>query len=213
MSQVRFLTLVGTFLLLSGLTFVAVRATSVSNDAALAAESGTKEGVPKKNTEDKLQKAIFAAGCFWHVEDAFRHVKGVADVTSGYTGGNFKNPSYQDVCSGQTHHAEAVEVLYDPAKVTYGELLNTFWEIHDPTTLNAQGPDHGEQYRSAIFFVTPEQKALATASRDKLAASGKEKNPIVTQILPAGDFYRAEEYHQHYYEKHGAVGCAVPKRK
>jgi peptide-methionine (S)-S-oxide reductase len=209
MSQLRFLTLVGTFLLLSGLTFVAVR---VSSDAALAAESGANEAVPKKNSEAKLQKAFFAAGCFWHVEDSFRHVKGVAEVTSGYTGGNFKNPSYRDVCSGQTHHAEAVEVDYDPSKVSYGELLNTFWQIHDPTTLNAQGPDHGEQYRSAIFFVTPEQKALAIASRDKLAASGKVKNQIVTQILPASDFYRAEEYHQRYFEKHGAVGCAVPIR-
>ncbi len=177
--------------------------------AAIAGEAQSVQALPKKKSEDKLQKATFAAGCFWHVEDAFHHVPGVVEVTSGYTGGNFKNPTYKDVCSGKTHHAESVEVLYDPAKVTYGQLLNTFWQIHDPTTLDRQGPDLGEQYRSAIFYHTPEQKAEAIASRDKLMASGKVHGQIVTQILPAGEFYRAEEYHQHYIEKHGGAACPV----
>ncbi|MDR3615045.1 MAG: peptide-methionine (S)-S-oxide reductase MsrA [Candidatus Obscuribacterales bacterium] len=160
-------------------------------------------------SKPKLETATFAAGCFWHVEDAFEHVPGVKSATSGYTGGIGANPSYEQVCSGKTHHAEAVEVVYDPTKVTYGELLNVFWANHDPTMLNAQGPDHGEQYRSAIFYHSPEQKAAALASEKKLLASGKVKGQIVTQLVPAGPFYRAEEYHQDYVAKHGGSACAV----
>ncbi|MDR3614199.1 MAG: peptide-methionine (S)-S-oxide reductase MsrA [Candidatus Obscuribacterales bacterium] len=171
---------------------------------------GTVKVEASPDSPAQLDTATFSAGCFWHVENVFRHVKGVDDVTCGYTGGTTKDPTYEDVCSGSTHHAESVEVKYDPKKVSYGELLNVFWENHDPTTVNAQGPDHGEQYRSAIFYHSAEQKAAALASEQKLAASGKVKRPIVTQILPAGPFYKAEEYHQRYVEKHGgADACAV----
>ena len=148
-----------------------------------------------------MEKVTFAAGCFWGVEAAFRQVKGVISTSVGYTGGSFKNPTYKDVCSGKTGHAEAVEVEYDPSKVSYDELLTVFWENHDPTTLNRQGPDIGTQYRSAIFFHTPEQKAAAIASKERLQGSGRYKNPIVTEITPASQFYRAEDYHQQYVEK------------
>jgi len=154
-----------------------------------------------------MEKATFAAGCFWGVEATFRKVKGVADATVGYTGGHFKNPTYKDVCSGTTGHAEAVLVEFDPAVVSYAKLLDVFWTCHDPTTLNRQGPDVGSQYRSAIFTHTPEQKAAALASRDKLQRSGAHKRPVVTQIEPASTFYRAEEYHQRYLEKHGRAHC------
>ena len=156
-----------------------------------------------------MDKAIFAAGCFWGVEAAFRQIPGVASTTVGYSGGHFPNPTYKDVCSGETGHAEVVEVEYDPAKVSYDQLLNVFWENHDPTTLNRQGPDVGEQYRSAIFFQTPEQKAAAEASKAKLAATGKYKRPIVTEITPASEFWRAEDYHQQYLEKRGLAHCKI----
>ena len=145
------------------------------------------------------QKATFGAGCFWGVEAAFRQVEGVVSTSVGYSGGTTENPTYGDVCSGTTGHAEVVEVEYDPSKVSYEELLEVFWENHDPTTLNRQGPDVGAQYRSAIFFHTPEQEAAARASKEKV--QGKFKNPIVTEITPASEFYRAEEYHQRYFEK------------
>ena len=150
-----------------------------------------------------MQKATFAAGCFWGVEAAFRQMKGVVSTTVGYTGGSFKDPTYKDVCSGKTGHAEAVEVEYDPSHISYEELLTVFWGIHDPTTLNRQGPDIGAQYRSAILYYTPEQQAAAIASKEKLQHSGRYKNPIVTEITPASQFYRAEEYHQQYFEKRG----------
>ncbi len=156
-----------------------------------------------------MAKANFAAGCFWGVEAAFRQVEGVVDAAVGYSGGRLENPSYEDVCSGRTGHAETVEVDYDPAKVSYEQLLDVFWENHDPTTLNRQGPDVGEQYRSAIFFHTPEQQAAAAASKEKLEKSGKYKRPIVTQIEPASRFWRAEEYHQRYLEKHGLAHCRI----
>src|SRR5213082_2424455 len=140
--------------------------------------------------------ATFAAGCFWGVEAAFRQVKGVTSTAVGYAGGTFKDPTYQDVCSGTTGHAEVVQVEFDPAKVSYDELLKVFWENHDPTTLNRQGPDVGAQYRSVIFYHTPEQQAAAEASKQKLADRGRYRRPIVTQIVPASTFYRAEEYHQ-----------------
>lgn len=156
-----------------------------------------------------MEKATFAAGCFWGVEAAFRQVKGVVSTTVGYTGGNFKNPTYRDVCSDKTGHAEAVEVTYEPSQVSYEELLKVLWENHDPTTLNSQGPDIGTQYRSAIFYHTAEQKAAATASLEKLGKSGVYRKPIVTQIVPATEFHRAEEYHQQYLEKRGLSHCKI----
>jgi peptide methionine sulfoxide reductase msrA/msrB len=153
----------------------------------------------------KYEKADFAAGCFWGVESAFSELigKGVISVTSGYIGGDFPNPTYEDVSSGKTGHAEAVEVIYDPKLITYDKLLDLFWSIHDPTTLNRQGPDRGSQYRSAIFFNTKEQEELAKASKIKLERSGKFKDKIVTEILRAKEFYPAEEYHQQFYKKKG----------
>ncbi len=156
-----------------------------------------------------VAKASFAAGCFWGVEAAFRQVEGVLDAAVGYSGGRLENPTYEDVCSGRTGHAETVEVEYDPSRVSYEQLLDVFWENHDPTTLNRQGPDVGEQYKSAIFVHTPEQQAAATASKEKLEKSGKYKRPIVTQIQPASKFWRAEEYHQRYLEKHGLAHCRI----
>ena len=149
------------------------------------------------------QKATFGAGCFWDVEAAFRKVEGVLSTTVGYSGGSFKEPTYQDVCTGTTEHAEVVEVEYGPAKVSYEELLNVFWDIHNPTTMNRQGLDIGSQYRSAIFFHNVEQEAAAKASKERLQRSGQYKNPIVTEITPASEFYKAEEYHQQYFEKRG----------
>jgi peptide-methionine (S)-S-oxide reductase len=156
-----------------------------------------------------MTKALFGAGCFWGVEAAFRQVEGVLATAVGYSGGRKENPSYEDVCSGRTGHAEVVEVEYDPSKVSYDKLLDVFWENHDPTTLNRQGPDVGEQYRSAIFFLDPEQETTARASRERLGKSGRYKRPIVTEITPASKFYRAEEYHQRYLEKHGLAHCRI----
>src|SRR4051812_17694191 len=145
------------------------------------------------------EKATFGAGCFWGVEAAFRKVEGVVDATVGDSGGRTENPKYKDVCSSTTGHAEVVEVEYDPSKVSYEELLEVFWENHDPTTPNRQGPDLGSQYRSAIFFHTPEQEAAARASKERVQS--RFRNPIVTEITPVSEFYRAEEYHQRYFEK------------
>ena len=156
-----------------------------------------------------MQKATFGAGCFWGVEAAFRKVSGVISTSVGYLGGSLKNPTYEDVCSGSTGHAEAVQVEYDPALVSYEDLLNVFWATHNPTTLNRQGPDIGTQYRSAIFFHDPQQQAAAIASKQKLQASGKHKNPIVTEITPATEFYAAENYHQQYLEKRGLAHCSI----
>lgn len=150
-----------------------------------------------------MQKASFAAGCFWGVEEAFRHVDGVTSTAVGFMGGKLENPSYENVCSGDTGHAEVVHVEYDPELVSYEELLRVFWNGHDPTTPNRQGPDVGSQYRSAIFFYTPEQEAAARTSKEMLQASDQFKDPIVTEIAPASAFYRAEEYHQSYLEKVG----------
>jgi len=156
-----------------------------------------------------MAKATFAAGCFWGVEATFRQLPGVISTRVGYTGGNFPNPSYQDVCTDRTGHAEAVEVEYDPAKVSYDQLLNVFWENHDPTQLNRQGPDWGTQYRSAIFFNSPEQENAAEASKQALEQSGRFKKPVVTQIVPATTFYEAEDYHQQYLEKRGLASCHI----
>jgi len=154
-----------------------------------------------------MEQATFAAGCFWGVEAAFRQLKGVVATTVGYTGGTLKNPSYQDVCTDKTGHAEVVQVEYDPSQVSYDDLLSAFWANHDPTQLNRQGPDFGTQYRSAIFFHDAQQEAAARASKEKLESSGRYKRPIVTQIIPAAEFYRAEEYHQQYLEKRGLAHC------
>ncbi len=150
-----------------------------------------------------MQRATFAAGCFWGVEAAFRQLKGVTSTSVGYTGGHLENPTYRAVCTDRTGHAEAVEIEFDPSRITYDELLRVFWEAHDPTTLNRQGPDFGSQYRSAIFFHTPEQEAAAHASKENLNAGGRYKSPVVTEIVPASTYYRAEEYHQQYFEKQG----------
>ncbi|HYR69373.1 MAG TPA: peptide-methionine (S)-S-oxide reductase MsrA [Candidatus Dormibacteraeota bacterium] len=156
-----------------------------------------------------LEKATFGAGCFWGVEAAFRSVKGVVSTQVGYAGGRTPDPTYEQVCSGRTGHAEAVEVTYDPTQVAYDDLLRVFWENHDPTTPNRQGPDVGEQYRSAIFFHSPEQEAAAKASVASLEAAKRFRRPIVTRIVPAGPFYRAEEYHQQYLEKRGQASCHI----
>lgn len=150
-----------------------------------------------------FKKATFGAGCFWGVEALFRKVPGVIDVVSGYTGGTLKNPTYEDVCNSETGHAEAVEVTYDADIVSYERLLDVFWKNHNPTTPNQQGPDHGSQYRSVIFYHDVEQQQLAEASKATLEQSGKWQKPIVTEIVPAETFYKAEEYHQRYFEKQG----------
>ena len=169
--------------------------------AEVASTAKVVEGV------ENMEVATFAAGCFWGVEADFRDREGVVDAAVGYCGGRTDKPTYQDVCEGKTGHAEAVQVQYDPSKVSYEALLDLFWKNHDPTTLNRQGPDVGEQYRSAVFYHTPEQAALAKASKEKLAKSGVHSRPIVTKIAPAATFYRAEEYHQRYLEKRGLRQC------
>lgn len=155
------------------------------------------------------EKATFGAGCFWGVEADFRQVEGVVATAVGYEGGKTTNPTYRDVCSHTTGHAEVVEVEYDPARVSYDDLLTVFWEGHDPTQFNRQGPDVGDQYRSVIFYSTPEQRAAAEASKQRLEQAGKYRRPIVTQIVPAETFYRAEEYHQQYLEKRGLASCHI----
>lgn len=155
-----------------------------------------------------MATAIFAAGCFWHVEHAFRQIPGVTAVESGYIGGHVENPTYKQVCREDTGHAEAVRVEYDPERVSYAELLEVFWQCHDPTQVNRQGPDVGRQYRSAIFWVDEAQRTAAEASRRDLQWSNRVLGDIATEIAPAGEFYRAEEYHQRYFEKNGIV-CGI----
>jgi peptide-methionine (S)-S-oxide reductase len=154
-----------------------------------------------------IETATFGAGCFWGIEAAFRNIPGVVDATVGYSGGHMENPTYKDVCTDETGHAEVVQVTFDPSKLSYEQLLDAFWKMHDPTQVNRQGPDFGTQYRSAIFFHSPEQKAAAEKSKAALQASGKLRKPIATEVTPAGPFYRAEEYHQRYLEKRGAASC------
>ena len=155
-----------------------------------------------------MAKAMFGAGCFWGVESAFRRIPGVQDAACGYAGGTTTSPTYEQVCSGRTGHAEVVEVDYDPEQISYEKLLDAFWNMHDPTTPNRQGPDIGTQYRSAIFCYTPEQEAAANASKEALETSGKRGRPIVTRIEKAPTFWRAEEYHQRYFERRGiAPAC------
>ena len=156
-----------------------------------------------------MEIATFGAGCFWGVEETFRQIPGVTDTAVGYLGGRTQNPTYKDVCSDETGHAEVVQITYDPAQVGYDRLLDVFWSAHDPTTLNRQGPDVGTQYRSAIFFHSPEQERVAKASKEKMQASGKFRRPIVTEITPASTFYRAEDYHQKYLAKRGMSHCHI----
>ncbi len=153
------------------------------------------------------ETATFGAGCFWGVETAFRETAGVEDTAVGYLGGTLDNPSYEDVCTGRTGHAEVVQVEFDPDEVSFEDLVARFWTLHDPTTMNRQGPDVGTQYRSAIFFHSPEQEQAALRSREEAGPSFRK--PIVTEIAPASDFYRAEEYHQRYLEKHGRAACSL----
>jgi peptide-methionine (S)-S-oxide reductase len=156
-----------------------------------------------------IEQATFGAGCFWGVEADFRQIPGVKATRVGYEGGSTESPTYQDVCSHTTGHAEVVQVDYDPERVSYDQLLTVFWENHDPTQLNRQGPDVGDQYRTVIFYHTPAQQAAAQASKEALAQSGKFRKPIVTQVVPAETFYQAEDYHQQYLEKRGLSTCRI----
>jgi peptide-methionine (S)-S-oxide reductase len=156
-----------------------------------------------------MATATFGAGCFWGVEDTFSKIPGVTETAVGYMGGHLQSPSYQDVCTDRTGHAEVVQVQFDPAKVSYDRLLETFWQIHDPTTLNRQGPDVGTQYRSVVFHHDDAQRTAAERMKETLQASGRFRRPIVTQITPAGTFWRAEEYHQKYFQKHGGASCHI----
>ena len=158
-----------------------------------------------------IEKVTFGAGCFWGIEAAFKKVKGIISTQVGYSGWTLKNPTYKDVGTNTTGHAEVVQIEFDPNQVSYKDLLEKFWQIHDPTTLNRQGPDIGTQYRSIIFFHSEEQEKLAKESKENLAKSGKYKNTIVTEIILAKEFYRAEEYHQNYYEKNGLGSCNTIK--
>jgi peptide-methionine (S)-S-oxide reductase len=185
-----------------------ILAAGVMTAAVLAVTNAPKAEISRAGAGDKkMEKATFAAGCFWGVEAAFRKVNGVKKTTVGYTGGTVDKPTYKQVCRGDTGHAEAVEVIYDPQKVAFDDLLAVFWSCHDPTQRNRQGPDIGTQYRSVIFYHTPEQKKAALASKAALEKSGKYKKPVVTQIVAAKEFFRAEEYHQQYLEKRGLATC------
>jgi peptide-methionine (S)-S-oxide reductase len=176
-------------------------------DQAAGGAGKAREDTPS-DPAATTETATFAAGCFWGVEATFRKVPGVVDAAVGYSGGHLDNPTYQDVCTDKTGHAEAVRVIYDPSKVSYDDLLEVFWNCHDPTTPNRQGPDVGTQYRSAVFFHSPEQEAAAKASKQRLQASGPYKGrTVVTEITPAATFWRAEEYHQRYLEKQGKDTC------
>lgn len=157
----------------------------------------------------QTEKAMFGAGCFWGVEETFRNVKGVLSTSVGYAGGTKEHPTYQDVCTDKTGHAEVVEVEFDPAQVSYDQLLDVFWSNHNPTTANRQGPDVGTQYRSVIFYHSPQQQAAANASKEELQKSSRFNRRIVTQIEPASKFWRAEEYHQRYLQKRGQSHCAI----
>lgn len=181
---------------------------------APAAESGAARNEPaRQETQDRqkgdgdMQQATFAAGCFWGVEAAFQQLPGVVSTAVGFMGGATPEPSYKEVCTGRTGHAEVVHLTYDSSKIAYDELLKAFWECHDPTQVNRQGPDVGDQYRSAIFYYTPEQKAAAERSKEALEKSGRLSRPVATSVEPASDFWRAEEYHQKYLEKRGRLKC------
>ena len=167
--------------------------------------SGTK---PRQSTDGRAV-ATFAAGCFWGVEETFRKLDGVLDTRVGYTGGHTEAPTYRQVCAGGTGHAEAVRVEFDPRTVSYEDLLDVFWQLHDPTQVDRQGPDVGSQYRSAVFVHSEEQEATARSSKQRQEAGGRHRRPIATEITPAGPFWPAEDYHQRYFEKRGGGACAV----
>jgi peptide-methionine (S)-S-oxide reductase len=177
------------------------------NAAELRASPQTSAAKEKGST--KMEKATFGGGCFWGVEATFRQLKGVTATAVGFEGGTLAHPTYHDVCTDRTGHAEVVQVEYDPSQISYEQLLDVFWKSHDPTTRNRQGPDVGTQYRSVIFYHTPQQKQAATALKEQLSKSHKFRRPIVTQIVPAGTFWRAEDYHQQYLEKRGLSTCHI----
>jgi len=156
-----------------------------------------------------MEQATFAAGCFWGVEATFRQIQGVLDTSVGYIGGHTDKPTYKEVCAGDTNHAEAVQIIFDPAQVSYAQLLETFWQCHDPTQHNRQGPDIGTQYRSAIFYHSPQQEIAALQSKAQQQNSGQYTRPIATSIVSATTYYSAEEYHQQYLEKRGLMHCAI----
>lgn len=199
-------------LLVSVGVFSAVAFAYLANqkDSSAVPNSVMQPKLQPSSAPARQQTATFAAGCFWGVEAAFRQVPGVISTAVGYTGGHLANPTYKDVCAGKTGHAEAVELVFDPDKVSFEQLLRVFWSIHDATQVNRQGPDVGAQYRSAIFYHDEAQKAAAVASRDALQASGKLRRKIATEITPASTFYRAEDYHQQYLEKRGMASCHKP---
>jgi peptide-methionine (S)-S-oxide reductase len=182
------------------LLFVSATCTSRKN-----IPSGADNSMSENTTNDSLQVATFGNGCFWCTEAVFQQVDGVTKVESGYSGGKVKNPTYREVCSGLTGHAEVIQITYAPSKVSFAELLEIFWGTHDPTTLNRQGADEGTQYRSVIFYHSPEQKQLSEEYKKKLDASGAFNNPIVTEITPFSNFYKAEDYHQNYYNLNGTA--------
>lgn len=189
--------------------FMFVVATTLFGNASCTSRenvySGTENSMSEIISNDSLQVATFGSGCFWCTEAIFQQVDGVIKVESGYSGGKVKNPTYREVCSGLTGHAEVTQLTYDPKKVSFEELLEVFWGTHDPTTLNRQGADEGTQYRSAIFYHTPEQKQLAETYKKKLDASGAFNDPIVTEITAFTNFYKAEDYHQNYYNLNGSA--------
>lgn len=172
---------------------------------------GVRAYKPQYNSgmKEQILRATFSAGCFWGVEEIFGKISGVKSIMVGYTGGHKENPTYEEVCDGKTGHAEAVQVEYDPTEISYEDLLKIFWTRHDPTTHNRQGPDVGEQYRSVVFFHSEEQKRIAERVKREFEASGRFGRPIVTDITPVGTFWRAEEYHQKYFEKGGAGACHI----
>lgn len=169
-------------------------------------EQSTPKPMPTVSNPSNIDTATFGAGCFWCIEAVFQRLEGVMSVKSGYSGGTVKNPSYREVCSGLTGHAEVAEIVYDKSKISFDELLQVFWKTHDPTTLNYQGNDHGTQYRSAIFYHNQEQKEKAEAYKKELNAEHAYPNPIVTEITPFKEFYPAEDYHQNYYNQNGNEG-------
>lgn len=186
-----------------------LRAMKMKEQAAARAASVAAANTQTSTKDVIMKRATFGAGCFWGVEATFRRIPGVIDTAVGFEGGHTENPSYKQVRTDRTGHAEVVEVQYDPAKVGYDKLLEVFWSAHDPTQVNRQGPDFGTQYRTVIFYHDDEQKAQAEASRKQLDASGRFSRPIATEIVPAGPFYRAEEYHQRYLEKNGMENCHI----
>jgi peptide-methionine (S)-S-oxide reductase len=195
---------------MTGKAAIAAAIIGIISIGLMAGGQPDKAAPPEKAKGDVMtEKATFGAGCFWGVEAAFRKTPGVVDTQVGYEGGNYPNPTYREVCSNKTGHAEVVEVAFNPEKVSYDQLLDVFWSVHDPTTPNRQGPDRGSQYRSVILYHNEKQKAAALASKERLEKSGRYDAPIVTEIVPAGTFWRAEEYHQRYVEKHGGAACPL----